>query len=314
MIAYDNKEQITDGKSEFMRETEKKAPLFPAFEAFVASEPDLRNPKGSLAAKLPRILGQGRTKTTHLDLPPAPIERRMELASLKLPVDMQVPGGVVVEIESVKREMTRILTELATADGKRRIAVESLRELSHQSSGQENNHYFAGGLVLVETNRAREWSWSLTPHYPLVSKIPPDVDYIAKAFRAAQELLRSLVLPVEEFESKLTLAWRMARHFSSNDDVLLVDVARMFKIAQQDHRFWQIPQKQFFRDSPEASFIANLINWRRGTADSGTASFELVPATLSQAHGPSAKPFFVPANPQGTQVKPMIYLRFRGRV
>ncbi len=58
---------------------------FPAFEQFVDRHGLLANPKGILAAKLPRILGQGQTRAIGLDMPPALIERQQELVSLNLP-------------------------------------------------------------------------------------------------------------------------------------------------------------------------------------------------------------------------------------
>ena len=95
-----------------------------------------------------------------------------------------------------------------------------------------------------------------------------------------------------KFLDRLQLAWSMARHFESGDDVLIVDVARMFKIAAQDERFWNTPARRNFEDIPEAVFIANLINWRRNKdAVKQRDSFELVPATLNQAHGPNARAF-----------------------
>jgi hypothetical protein len=110
------------------------------------------------------------------------------------------------------------------------------------------------------------------------------------------------------FEEKLALAWSIARHFSDSDDVKVLDVMKMFRVAAQDDRFWQAPQKKFFMDWPEGHFVVNLINWRMKTAEM-TAAFEFVPATLHQASGKDARVFYLPMNKTGTEVRPMVYIR-----
>jgi hypothetical protein len=185
-----------------------------------------------------------------------------------------------------------------------------LRRLPGQA-GQKDNQYYAGRLVLLPDNRTLTWAWSITPYYPIISKIPPDVEYLEKAYSAAEQLLERIVLPVEVFENRLVLTWSMARHFSDSENVLIVDVARLFKIACQEERFWKNPQKRFFTDLPEAAFIANLLNWRT-RSDYAKTRFEFVRATLHQAHGSKAKVFYMPQNPEGTQVTPVIYLKRLG--
>src|SRR5581483_204894 len=286
--------------------------LFPQFERFVSETPALSTEKGSLAAKLPRILGQGKTRATGLDLPPARIERMAEYVSLVLPSRFQFPDAVREEIATVKTELDRTYDELAKPESIRKIAVESLRSLANVRTGFQDNHYFAGRLILRSSKNGREWRWCLTPEYNIISKIPADPAYSVKAFATAEQTLQRLILKADEFESKLRLAWQMARHFSSTEDVLLMDVARLFKIAQQGERFWRSPQRQFFVDVPDASFIANLLNWR-SKGSPGSFEFDFVPATLKQAHGPQAKAFFIPVNPEGTQVRPIIYMRIKTR-
>ena len=150
----------------------------------------------------------------------------------------------------------------------------------------------------------------MTPYYPLVDKIPADINYVVHAYRVADQAVEKWTLPVEQFFERLRLAWAMARHFTNSDDVLVADVARVFKIAIQDQRFWRKPSRRNFEDVPEAVFAINLINWRRYRTDSEEGEmFELVPATLNQAHGSRSRPFFVPGNFEGTVVRPMIYLR-----
>ena len=290
--------------------------LFPQFEKYVTKYQLLANAKGSLAAKLPRILGQGRTRAEGLDLPPAPVERRQELVSLNLPAGSPVPPEVEAEIASVNQQLTKELETFRRPEGIRRFATTVLKTLE-VPSGVKDSHFFAGRLVLVHDKSGKNWSWRLTPNYPIISKIPPDIGYVVTAHAVAESILAETTLSVEVFHDRLILAWTMARHFSPNNDVLILDVARMFKVASQSERFWSSPIRRNFTDIPDGAFIANLINWMRNKpmrADS--ESFEFVPATLNQAHGPKSQAFFMPVNPEGTQVRPVIYLRraaFRNR-
>ena len=281
--------------------------LFPEMERFIHDHDILSKVSGNLVVKLNRIIGKGKTKADGLELPPAAIERKMELVSLKLPPDIKVPVAVVSEIEGVRKDLNEELERLKKSEGVRRTASQALRGLSVQSGFKDNN-FFAGRLVLVCKNRGLNWSWSLTPHYPIISKIPPDPNYIIEGYQAAEDRLAKIILPAEVFESRLDLAWLMARHFSNTDHVLIVDVARMFKVAGQADGFWNAPKRALFTDLPEAAFIANLINWRRSKG-AKKSRFEFVAATVHQAHGSKAKAFYMPINTEGTQVRPVIYLR-----
>lgn len=290
-----------------MPELSSSVPLFPEFERFVIEHDLIGKVRGAQSAKLPRILGQGQTKAVGLDLPPAPIERKMELIKFEIPSDVAPPRSLLDERERVRAEVDAELAVLRKTEGVRRLASTVLRGLA-TPSGVKDNHFFSGRLVLVPDKQGTEWSWSLTPHYPLISKIPPDVDYLIRAHVLGERMLEEILLPLDLFENRLELSWLMARHFSTKDDVFVLDVARMYKVAGQDERFWKIPQKKFFVDLPEAAFVANLIHWRhqRGKAGCG---FEFVPATLHQAHPPGAKVFWMPVNPEGTEVRPIIYMR-----
>jgi hypothetical protein len=283
------------------------SPLFPEFERFVAETGLLSRAKGSLQVKLNRILGKGKTKGEGLDLPPAPFERKMELTSLNLPTDTRLPVSVEAEIGETRQNLEEELRALGKLEGVRRLATQTIKQLP-VPGGLKDDNFFAGHLVLVQQKKGTSWSWCLTRYYPLVAKIPPDLDYLRWGYEAAEKMLKELIMPPEVFESKLRLAWSMARQFSPGDDVLVVEVAKMFKVAGQREKFWKTPKKSFFVDLPEANFIVNLINWRRQLVDR-RSPFELVPATVNQAHGPNARVFFLPLNPEGTQVRPIIYLR-----
>jgi hypothetical protein len=286
------------------------ASLFPAFARFVERNGLLANAKGILAARLPRILGQGQTRAEGLNMPPAGIERQQELLALSLP-DTAVPDPEVLrEIAEAKRAIAALAEHMRHPDNRRRFAMQVLHRLEGVQTGNKDNQFFAGRLVLVPDKSGQNWAWSMTAHYPVIAKIPADIDYVVSAYQAADRIVDKWTLPVDLFLDRLQLAWTMARHFTGSDDVLIADVARLFKIAAQDDRFWGAPARRNFEDVPEAVFIANLINWRRHR-DSATSrdSFEFVPATLNQAHGSKSQAFFVPGNAEGTVVRPMIYMR-----
>ena len=289
--------------------TDSTAPAFPAFEKFVDSHRLLANPKGILAARLPRILGQGQTRAEGLNMPPSLIERQQELISLNLPDTAAPPSEVEREIEAARQDVHRHLEHMRQPDNRRRFAMQVLHRLDQESTGFKDNQFFAGRLVLVADKGGQNWSWSMTQHYPVITKIPADVEYVVAAHAAAEKIVDRGTMPVDQFLRTLQLAWTMARHFSAGDDVLIADVARHFKIATQDERFWGTPARRNFSDVPDALFITNLINWRRNRDPSRRDDFELVPATLNQAHGSKSRAYFLPSNAEGTAVRPMIYLR-----
>ncbi|MBZ9774013.1 hypothetical protein [Mesorhizobium sp. CO1-1-8] len=285
------------------------APMFPAFEAY--AEHNLRGKvSGALSAKLPRILGQGRTRAEGLDLPPAPIERRQTLAGLDLPSVYRLPPEVEAEIRAAKREVDRELEEMKRPDASKRLAVSVIRQLQvalgTDAAGQKDGQYFAGRFVLVSDKAGANWSWSLTKHYPIISRIPPDADYLVRAHAAAEAAVQALVLAPDVFEQRLALSHAMARVFSAGEDVLIQDVARMYKIAGQSEKFLNNPAKKHFEDVPDGALVANISAWRRSRPDSG---FNFVAATLNQSMGANAKAFYLPMNPEGTMTRPVIYLR-----
>lgn len=284
-------------------------PLFPAFEAF--ADRQLRGQtSGSLSAKLPRILGQGRTRAEGLDLPPAPIERRLTLGGLELPANLGIPNDVLAEMRTAQREAERELTAMKRPEVATRFAIGVIKRLQAKlgtsAAGQKDGQYFAGQFVLVSDKAGANWAWSLTKHYPIISKIPPDADYIVAAHAAAEAAVQALVLPPEVFEQRLALSHAMARVFSNGDDVLIQDVARMYRVAGQSDKFWSSPAKRLFEDVPDGALIANINAWRRSRPDSG---FTFVPATLNQSMGANAKAFYLPTNAEGTMTRPVIYLR-----
>lgn len=292
-----------------MELSSEQEPLFPAFTRFAKESGLLEKAKGNLAAKIPRILGQGTTRAVGLDCPPAAIERKIEFASLRLPSNMTMPEPVVTEMRQAEADIERLKTELQREEGVRKLATRSLQDIE-TPGGYKDGRFYAGRLILVSEKGGLDWAWSVTPYYAIIKRIPPDPEYIAKAFNVAQNQIGALTVAPEQFEAKLRLAWTLARHFSRTDDVLVTEVMKMFNIAGQEDKFWQSPQRQYFKDLPEAAFVINLINWRQSPGASA-GSFEFVPATLHQAHGATAKVFYFPMNQEGTEVRPMVYLRRR---
>ena len=284
-------------------------PLFPEVEKFIVDTGMLNKLKGN-QAQLYRILGQGKTKSKELDMPPAEIERKMELVAFKTLKSKDVPSNVREEIDAVKRSLDSELANLTKRDVQKRLANQTLRSLTNIKSGIKDNHFFAGRLILVADKAGKNWSWCLTPHYPIIAKIPPDPEYIAKSYYEAEKLLGEIIMPAEAFDVRLDLAWKLARHFSSGENVLIVDVARMYKVTGQPEKFWNTPKKGNFVDLPDAAFIANLINWRRQSGFKKT-DFKLAQATVHQALGPKAKVFYMPSNTEGTQTRPVVYITKR---
>lgn len=283
--------------------------MFPEFEKFAKDENLLEKKlAGNLAAQIPRILGQGKTKAVGLDLPPSPIERKQEFVTLELPPSFNVPAAVREEQLRLKAELERELKQLCSEEGARSIASNVIRNLNiDPPGGLKNNYFYAGRFLLIPDAQRTSWSWSITPHYPIIEKIPPDFDYLVKAFPIAEEKFNQIVKPVEIFEKQMELSWWLARHFAeASDKVLLSDVARMYVIASQDKKFWSKPQRRNFTDVPEASFIANLINYKSNYKASSEPAFEFMPATLNDSYRKNV--YHIPLDREGTQTRPYVYI------
>ena len=285
------------------------APLFPALERYVREQGLTEKAKGDLAVKLARILGGGTSRARNLKAPPPPVERTELLGSIKLPGE--TPADVQQEINLAREATDERKKDLRRDEGKRRFAVSVLKPLEQRGIpiGLRNNYYFAGPVVLRPEKNGWDWAWSLTPRYDLVSRLPADEEFVVQAHAAALDLLAQTVRSPKEFERQLDLAWALARHFADSDDVLIVDVARLYKVAAQSDAFWRTPERRLFEDLPEAAFLANLMNWRHRRQPSDTP-YEFVSATLHQ----SDRAFWIPVSEDGTEVHPFIYMRRRGQV
>jgi len=282
--------------------------MFEEFEKFAQSE-NLLNRKltGSLDAKIPRILGQGKTKAIGLDLPPAPIERKQEYVSLEMQKNFTLPDSVKQEMQHIREELEMELKKKSSEEGVRSLASQVLENTQVEHKGIKNNYFYAGRLLLIPDKKKLSWSWSITPYYPIIEKIPLDVDHLVQSYSAAENTIQQLVIHHNEFEKQLELSWIMARHFSkSSDKILLSDVARMFVVAVQSNKFWSNPQKRFFSDVPEASFIANLLNYKNAYQSETPPLFEFMPATLNDSYRKNI--YHLPIDKEGTQTRPYVYI------
>ena len=284
-------------------------PLFPAVEKYI-TDTDMMNKLKGNQAQLYRIIGQGKTKSKELEFPPTHIERKMELVAFKHLKGKNIPKEVRKEIEEAKQSLDIELAKLKKRDVQKRLSNQTLRSLAGVQTGMKDNHFFAGRLILITDTVGKNWSWCLTPHYPIISNIPPDFEYLVKSYHGAEELLNNIIMPADIFDLRLNLAWTMAKRFARGDKVLIIDVARMYKIAGQPEKFWNTPKKGNFVDLPDAAFIANLINWRRKTGIEKT-DFKLQQATMQQALNTKAKVFYMPSNSEGTQTRPVVYITKR---
>ncbi|MBM4125691.1 MAG: hypothetical protein FJ246_12205, partial [Nitrospira sp.] len=194
-----------------------RLPLFPAFERYVERSGLLANAKGILSARLPRILGQGQTRAEGLDMPPAVIERQHELLALSLPESAVVDPEVQREIAEAKTAVTAHAEHMRHPENRRRFALQALSRLEGVPTGNKDNQFFAGRLVLVSDKGGQNWAWSMTARYPVIAKIPADIDYVVRAYEVADRIVDKWMLPVDKFLVRLRLAWTMARHFSDGD-------------------------------------------------------------------------------------------------
>lgn len=283
-------------------------PMFPAFETFIDSVPELKNPKGALFKKIPRILGKGNTRARNFEAPPSVWERQLELTKLQLPAELHYPESVLSEVAAARDAIDVTQKTLQSAEGRRRFAAKVIQDLPipEEKKGFKDNRWFAGHFILTHSGDGLSWSWGITEHHDVIADLPPEHDYIVKAHAHAISVVQECILPPEEFARKLQLAVAIARHISGSKgtDVPLSDVARVFKVACQADRFWNSPSRTNFRDVPDCAFVANFI---ASASEELNKKFEFVAATLDQAK----RALFLPANSEGTQVRPFIAVRAR---
>lgn len=222
---------------------------------------------GNLPSAVPRILGSGKTRAEGLfdeKKPPALIERQYEYAKLDLnrlsaDANFLIPDGIREEQNRIKQQIETSQRQLDhPTDGWKRTAREVLWKLGDQTPGRDGR-YSMGDLELAFDNRLFSWTWTYRGAYPLVSKLPHDVDYICEGYRDALRRMHEAIVPASDFLSSLKLAWAIAEHRATGP-VLIRDVARIFIVADQKQAFWDKPSKNMFTDIAEAVFVINLVH------------------------------------------------------
>ena len=79
------------------------------------------------------------------------------------------------------------------------FALQVLHRLDGVSSGIKDNQFYAGRLVLGPDKSGQNWAWSMTPHYPVVDKIPADIDYVVAAYAASEKIVERWTLSGRPF-------------------------------------------------------------------------------------------------------------------
>lgn len=223
---------------------------------------------GNLPSAVPRILGSGKTRAEGLfdeKKLPALIERQYEYAKLDLTrlsndINYPIPDTVREEQSQVKQQIEAIQQQLDhPTDGWQRTAREVLWKLGDTTPGRDGR-YSMGDLELTFDKRSFSWTWTYRGAYPLVTKLPHDVEYIREGFGDAQRRMKEAIVPSSEFVASLRFAWAMAEHRAGTGVVLIRDLARAYIVAAQNQTFWERPSKVTFTDMPEAVFVINLVH------------------------------------------------------
>jgi hypothetical protein len=243
---------------------------------------------GNLQTAVPRILGQGKTRAEGLfeDRAPALIERLSEYAKLDLSrLESEISyliadeDPVRAEQNAAKAQIKRLEEQLATsAEGWERTAREVLSKLGERTPGR-GGRYALGDLELAFDTKSMAWRWTYRGAYPLVSKLPHDVDFICDAHRDASRRMAEAIVPQEEFLAALRLAWVITKHRATGVPAVLIrDLAKAYLVAAQPSAFWDRPSKTTFVDLGEAVFVINLVT----AIDEVRKSFELEKAGVHQ--------------------------------
>jgi len=243
---------------------------------------------GNLQSAVPRILGNGKTRAEGLfdeKKPPALIERQYEYSKLdlnKLGSDINYP---ILDSDPIREEQSQLQRHIRQLedqlerqnDGWERSAREVLYKLGEKTPGR-SGRYVMGDLELAFDKKSFSWTWTYRGAYPLVSKLPHDVDYICDGYQDASKRMKDAIVPPADFLSSLRLAWVISRHRAGSGPVLIRDLAKVYLVAAQPTSFWDKPSKSSFADINEAVFVINLVH----TIDEVRKSFELEKAGLHQ--------------------------------
>ncbi|HNI68953.1 MAG TPA: hypothetical protein PKV55_12985 [Nitrospira sp.] len=225
---------------------------------------------GNLQSVVPRILGNGKTRAEGLfdeKKPPALIERQYEYAKLdlnKLFGDINYPAlgcdSLRAEQAQTQQQIKSLQEQLERPnDGWERSAREALYKLGEKTPGR-GGRYAMGDIELSFDKKTFSWAWTYRGAYPLVSKLPHDVDYICDGFHDASRRMKEAIVPAAEFLASLQLAWVISKQRSGSGPVLIRDLAKVYQVAAQPAGFWDKPAKSSFTEIPDAVFVINLVH------------------------------------------------------
>lgn len=243
---------------------------------------------GNFQTAVPRILGQGKTRAEGLfeNHTPALIESLSEYAKLdliKLQSEISYPiadeDPVWAEQHAAKAQIECLEEQLSkSTEGWERTAREVLYKLGEKTPGR-GGRYALGDLELAFDTKSMTWRWAYRGAYPLVSKLPHDVEFICDAHRDASRRMEEAIVPQEEFLAALRLAWAITKQRATSATAVLIrDLAKAYLVAAQPSAFWDKPSKTAFVELSEAVFVINLVH----TIDEVRKSFELEKAGVHQ--------------------------------
>ncbi|MQM31194.1 MAG: hypothetical protein CRU78_11990 [Candidatus Accumulibacter phosphatis] len=242
---------------------------------------------GNLSSVVPRILGKGRTRAEGLydeAKPPALIERlqeygRLNLLDLGRATNRGIPEPITMGQQRVKSSIAEMEKKLASPDdGWGRFAREVLCKIGGERTSGKQGRYLLGPLELCFDKKTMSWSWKLAGAYPLVTKLPNDIEFVCQGHIDASRRMDEVRVCSESFMGALKIAWLIASQRCGSDSVLIRDVASAYVVAAQSKAFWDKPSKQNFADIPEAAFVINLMH----SVDDVRKAFELEKAGIHQ--------------------------------
>ena len=162
-------------------------PLFPAFERFVERNESARQcQRVSWLHDCQEFLARGKHGRMAWICPPRSIERQQELIALSLPTTVRLIAMWSARSQKLDAFVDAHAKRMRDPENRRRFALQVLQTLEGVSTGNKDNQFFAGRLVLVADKGGQNWAWSMTAHYPVIAKIPADVDYVVSALQSSR--------------------------------------------------------------------------------------------------------------------------------
>ena len=272
---------------------------------------------GNYQSTVPRLLGSGKSRAEGRfeQQPPALIERlyeygKLDLQSLGNRANVLIPDSVKAEHLAARKKVEELETSLRNRENWERFAREVLSKLGDEAPGTQGKFAF-GGLELIFEAKSLSWFWSVAGAYPLVSKMPHEVEFVCASFADAQKRMKNALVSQDVFLDQLQLAWKIARHKSEKGaNVLIRDVAAAYVVAAQNKNFFNKPSKQTFTDFQEAAFVLNLMH----SIEAIRKVFDFERATMQQTQlgGRSKDIAYQLPKINGLGTEPFSTIRLRG--